>query len=612
LPDLTSEQQQELFRKFTRWLGLVTCLIVLLPTIYGVLVRPENSLYLGIQYNIDDHMVYSAWMRQAMEGRLLFENRFTIVEQPGLTLHLYFLILGWIAKIVGIPVAMHLGRIAFCFLSILALGRLIEKIPAPTHGRKIALSLAVFGGGLGFLVWHTFGQAIVKPAPEFIAGQMLSRLPADVWQPEGFFLYGAMTNGLFMVSAFLILGTLVCALETKDNPKAAWIGAGLFGLLMNIHSYDVLIIGLSFVGFLVALVSSKHFDGKWLQKMLLISSGAIPFALWFVYVLKNDPVFQARAATETFSANYRSIFFGYILMMVMALPITASGTVFQRIGIGAISTLHVFLYFMASGHLQDGYFMSPAAWTGAFVFTLIGIGLWSYRRETHPALLLIFAWAAIGLIAPYFPALFQRKLMMLLGVPWGILAGLGISKLLEPRERGQRNLLTSLGIVVVSATGIQWVSRELLLMRNNVSNTTVHSVYQPRDIFEIIKKLEPLGREAIVIACPGIPSPRTDEQGQRIEDVYDVPAIPDFNPFVTGLAGSRTIAGHWSETPDYQNRRNELTKFFFNKVQLSEGDLSKATHLILATQGVDGRPPISSFGEVLYEGTAYSLVKITR
>jgi hypothetical protein len=608
VPELSENQQTTLFRKFTLWLGLATCALILLPSLYGLMLRPANSLYLGIQYNIDDHMVYSAWMRQAMEGRILFENRFTTIEQPGLTLHVYFLVLGWIAKLTGIPVAMHLGRIAFCFLSIQALGRLIEKAHKGVHARKLGLALAVFGGGLGFMVWHMYGVAIVKPGSDLLAGIMSSRLPTDVWQPEGFFLYSALTNGLFMVSAFLILMTLNFALEARNSGRAVLYGALCLGLLMNIHSYDVLLLGLIFIGFCVALLASKQFDRHWLAKMLLIGLGIVPFALWFIYVLRNDPVFQARAATETFSANYRSFFFGFAVLMLMALPVNLRGSNLNKMGVGLLALLHITLFALAPQHLADGFFMQSLPWLGCFSVTLFGIYLYSKtttRENTmSSAHLLLFAWAAVGLIAPYFPALFQRKLMMMLGVPWGVLAGFGISKILESRERGQRNLLTSLGIVVAGATGIQWFSRELTLIRNNVSNTTVHSVYLPKDIVEIIARLEPLGRKAVVIALPGMPAPRTDEQGQPVLDIYDTPIVSDLNPFFTGLAGSRAIAGHWSETPNYAAKRKEISAILTGKKSVTEAIAMGITHAIVPNE------LNTPLGIVEFQGTTYSLIKL--
>ena len=206
MPELNEEQQLKIFRIYAKWLALAVTLLVALPTLYCFAIKPAGYSYLGIQYNLDDHMVYAGWMRQAMEGHLTFENRFTTDPQPGLTLHLYFLLLGWIAKIAGIPLTMTLARLGFTYLSVILLGRLVEFVTDRTYPRKLALALSVVGGGIGFLVWHNFGTAIVKPNNDFLAGMLLSRLPVDIWQPEGFFLSSAFTNSLFMVSLCLILG----------------------------------------------------------------------------------------------------------------------------------------------------------------------------------------------------------------------------------------------------------------------------------------------------------------------------------------------------------------------------------------------------------------------
>ena len=469
MPQLDAEQQLNLFRAYTKWMALLLSVLILVPTLIGLALKPAG-LYLGIQYNFDDHMVYAGWMRQAMEGRILFENRFTTDPQPGLTLHLYFLILGWIAKVVGIPVAMHAARVGFTYLSVILLGRLLEAVSNDTFQRKIALALAIFGGGLGFTVWHNFGVAIVKPVGGPLAGWMLSRLPTDVWQPEGYFFYSALTNSLFMVSLCLILGTFLNVLQAKENKAAILRGALCFGVLMNIHSYDVLLVSLVMLGVPVALFKSETLSKQWVLRALMIALGAVPFALWFVYVLKNDPVFQARAATLTYSPNFRQLIFGFIPLIFFGFFALGKTTKSQQAGLLALALLIVGLFTYAANpeFLKDGYFLTPVTFGICFVGILTIIYL---QRQNHAAFAIILCWALVGLIAPYFPALFQRKLTMMLGIPWGILAGMGIANLIALRERGQRNLLSSLVIPICSATGIQWVQREITLARNNVSNT---------------------------------------------------------------------------------------------------------------------------------------------
>jgi arabinosyltransferase C len=536
VPELSDEQQLTIFRTFTKWLAIAVTLLVGVPTLYGYLIRPSGSLYLGIQYNLDDHMVYAGWMKQAMEGHLTFENRFTTDQQPGLTLHLYFLVLGWIAKVLGIPITMTLARLGFTFLSVTLLGRFVEFVTERIFPRKLALAMATLGGGIGFLVWHNFGKVIVKPGNDLLSGLLLSRLPNDVWQPEGFFLSSAITNGLFMASLCLILGTFISVLKAKTNARAVIPGAICFGLLMNIHSYDVLLVCLCLVGFAVALGSAKLLNLKWAGRTTLICLGAVPFALWFLYVIRNDQVFQARALTLTYSPNFRQIFAGYILLIVPGIIALFDHRKNVILGIGVMVSLLIVLNLAASTHLKDEYFMLGPMWILAYAAVLVSLYL---IKPEKPGLALVAAWAFVGIIAPYFPSLFQRKLTMMLSVPWGILAGIGIAMLLEKQERGQRNLLTTLCIIVFSASGLRWISREIYFAKRDVSNTTVHSIYYSQDIESILDIMKPLGPTATIGAMPGIPIPSQDDQNKSILDSYEPPFITDLNPIFVGLAGTK-------------------------------------------------------------------------
>ena len=52
------------------------------------------------------------------------------------------------------------------------------------------------------------------------------------------------------------------------------------------------------------------------------------------------------------------------------------------------------------------------------------------------------------------------------------------------------------------------------------------------------------------------------QKDERSVDLFREPFMPDLNPVVSGLTGAYTYAGHWSETPNYLDRRNESTEVF--------------------------------------------------
>jgi hypothetical protein len=550
-------------------IAIAAVVLAALPTLFASLAAPSGARYLGHTYNVDDHMVYAAWMRQAMDGRFLFDNRFTTDAQPGLTIHLYFLVVGWVAKITGIAFAANLARLAFSFLFVLLLYRFVRKLNWDVYATKLGLALPLLGAGVGFLVWHTFGIAFATPGEQagLLQRWMLSRLPTDIWQPEIYVYPSMLTNGLFMASLCLMFVALLSFLEARQSARAVIPGALAMLVLMNIHSYDVLLIALVMIGFLTATLAQRQVTGGWVFRALLIGLGAVPAALWFMHVLNNDPVFQARAATETYSPNFRAIFFGLLVPIVLAfvgLAMRGSENRAQQLrryaGLSLAAMVIGTMYFGALLHLQGGYFMSLPVWLFTFVVAVIAVTLLSDRE---PALNMMIAWALIGTVAVYYPALFQRKLAMGLAIPWCILAALGLAALLRGQERSARNLATAMVILLIGASSVRWAFRDLELSRGNISNTSLHTTYLNANMQRILARLDSETGRKVVLAPPGVPAQPFQEGKQeqvRAEDL--TPIIPDLNPIVSGLTGSYTYAGHWSETPRYNERRGELIQLF--------------------------------------------------
>lgn len=594
------------FRRFTLVFAAAITAAVLVPTLVAWLTTPAASAYLGVQYNTDDHMVYAAWMRQAMDGRLLFDNRFTTDAQPGLTVHLYFLVLGWLAKGLGITGAMTLARAGCCFLFLVLMGRLLERLNPPVFLAKITLALVTIGGGFGFLWWRNYGVAMKEGA--IGAGLSHGLLPIDVWQPEAFTFPSMLTSGLFMASLCLILWIVLAVLDSRESWRPVAGGFVAFGLLMNIHSYDVLLLALVLGGFLVATLASGQATWSWVGRVALIGAGAIPPALWFAHVLASDPVFQARAATETYSPSFRQIVLGLFPLLALGLAGLWSQGARARVGF-AILVGGLGLGFLLSSPKVDAYWLGPVGWGVAVVLALAAIGA---LARSEPVWNLVLAWAVIGLVAPYFPGLFQRKLLMGIEIPWAILAGWGFFGLVKGLDVGRRQLVGALAVIVLAATSLRWLSRELVSIRADVSNTVVHPVFLAGDVRRILEALDRTPGRKVVLAMPGIPAKA------EADDTYLTPAMPDLNPVVSGLTGAYTYAGHWSETPRYLERRAELMQDLFllpSATPERQRDLlarTGATHLIaprpeaFGNQIADLRP----LGKILVQGDRFDLIEI--
>ena len=612
-------------KRFSLRLAIVAVILALVPTIVGIILAPEGALYLQQQMAMDDQMVYAAWMKQAMGGQFFFDNRFAVEAQPGMTVHLYFLVLGWVAKLTGIPLAMTLARAGFSFLFVVLLGKLVKRLEWTIYSSKLAMVLAIFGMGLGFAAWEPFGREILHESPvSFLTG---GRLPIDVWQPEAFTFSSMLTNGLFMASLCLFLVIFLAVLDARDSWKSVPLGFGAFFVLMNIHSYDVLLLAFVLIGFLVGCVAGKTATTQWVIRAAVIGAGAILPALWFMHVLSNDPVFQARAATLTYTDSFRQILVGLLPLVLLGLAGAVRGVYTGSnqdsssddeesskrnssllIGSGLLGALLLFMIVRSLNHAPDSYLLNLPTWIACFIAVLASI---YFIRPKSPIMALVCAWAFVGLIAPYFPGLFQRKLSMGIAIPWGLLAAMSLGDLIKNFDRSKRNAATAVGLIVGCASSLLWVQREMIFIKSNVSSTTVHPVTLSSDIASILKSLDAEPGRKVAVAMPGFPSVR-EQKG-----TFDTPYMPDLNPFASGLSGAYTYAGHWSETPDYNTRRGIATAIFL--VQTPDEKrrelLAKtgANYIIAPNPDSFGQLPLadlSPYGEVVKESGAWALIRL--
>ena len=576
------------------WVTIASLVVASLPYLFAVAIQPEGTLYLGVHSNYDDHAVYAAWTKQAQEGHVFFENRFTTDAQPGRTIHLYFLAAGWLAKAVGIPVALHIFRFAFGFLALLALYRLIEKGVEDERSRALAFVLAILTTGGGFLVWRNYG----------FDG------PVDIWQPEVFTFASLMQNGLFCAALWLILLVWKSILEAKDSWRPVLTGALALLALTNIHTYDTLQIAIVSAGFLAAMVGAKSFTKTWLIRSLVIASGAVPSIIWFVYIRSIDPVFASRADTVTISAPVFMVILGlFPALLAAGYGLSKHGQARAVIAGGA---LLVFLGIAQSttGYRMDMIWASPLAWAA---LALIAIAIcWSYKPKS-PFYGLVFAWILLGFAALYYPGLFQRKLAMALAIPVGIGAGLAVADLFKSRSL---KLVAAISALVLGASSIMWFARESSMPTRNLSNTTMHRIYWPAEVREFLQFFSKNAQaNDAVIAMPGIAIPDDFENPRE----YSL-AIPDLNAVMSGWGGVKSYVGHWSETPNYLERRKRVMSDLYSPdatyetayTLLNEAHVNYViapTTEIAAQAGVPPRDFYLALGEVVYEGDEFVLVR---
>ncbi|MBA3725336.1 MAG: hypothetical protein H0W86_02525 [Armatimonadetes bacterium] len=586
-------------RGYPRWFWLLAAATLFLsaaPYLFALAIQPEGTLYLGVHSNYDDHAVYAAWTKQAQEGRFFFENLFTTDPQPGLTVNLYFWTTGTLSRLTGIPLAMHLAKAVFGLLFLMSLYGLARRLSESQLVRFTAMATTIFGAGVGWLVWRRYGH----------------EGPIDVWQPEAFTFPSLMQNGLFCAALWLICVIWNKILDARDSWKSVLPGFVAMLVLTNIHTYDTLTIAIVAAGFLATQVGAKQATPAWVGRAATIALGAIPPLLWFVYVRANDPVFAQRGETPTLSAPFANVLLGYAPLLLLAM------VAFWRWGRdapGKRSALQLVLavagMFLIGSVSENGQ-LSPWWW---IPIAAVAIAVCSLNREARPVRGLLFAWTLLGIVALYYPGLFQRKLGMGLSIPIGLCAGWAIGTLAGRLKGRERILAAAVTIAAVSITSARWLFREALMAADNTSNTTVQNVFWDTDVERILNYLRAnKTKEDAVLAMPGLPiSTRPDS--------FQV-AIPDLNPVLSGWAGVRSWASHWSETPHYVDRRRDLSIGLYSQGSTPESartliEKSKATFIVAPKGesadllGVQRLAFFGQLGRIVYEGDRYILIEVS-
>jgi hypothetical protein len=420
-----------------------------LPYLLLFAVAPPGRVFWGFVNNPDDHCVYLAWMRQAADGHFFLQNLFTGERQPGRTINLFFWTLGMLARFTHLPLALvyHLARFGFGALLLVLVYHLAAFLTEDRLARCAALGFVAVSSGLGWLIWP--GKVVIDPLGA----------PVDTWQPEAITFLSLYANALFCAAMAAMAGIFLCLLVAQRTGKlrpAAGAGLLLF-LLGNFHSYDVITVAAVWIGYLcVTGLVSRRLPFSELRQAAVAAAIGLPTVLYQYYLLRTDPVFQARAAVPT--------------------PSPA-----------------LWYYLLGYG------FLIPLALLGAWRRIAQG----SARR---PGALLPIVWAVAGFAVIYIPVSFQRKLAEGLHLPIAILAGFGAVEIARRvrRRPAYAPAIVGLLLLLTVPTNARFVSRDLhRAINENVGNTGLHLVFWPHSELEAMRRLEErVPPDALIQALP--------------------------------------------------------------------------------------------------------------
>ena len=309
---------QNIDKKEWSFLAIIAFLLIFitsLPYVYGYLTAPEDTHFLAISgINRIDYANYFSYIEQVKDGHLLFKDLYTTEPQPRIILNLFFLGLGFFAKIFNLSAlaVFQISRIilipVFVFILYLFLSLLFkEKLK-----RKLGLIFTCFSAGLGGVLSLLFTFPLLQ-------------IPIDLWIPEAITFQSLYLNPLYIFSFILIISIFLLILLAKKNASYKYsLLAGICGLILfQIHPYDIPIISLTlFIFWILSSLIEKRINWNLFKHCLIFAVISLPSVIYYFWLSISHFVTAeriAQASSLLITPSIWAFIWGYGFILPLAL-----------------------------------------------------------------------------------------------------------------------------------------------------------------------------------------------------------------------------------------------------------------------------------------------------
>jgi hypothetical protein len=259
--------------------------ITTLPYLYGYWSAPPEKQFMGVIYNIPDHMQYFSWFHEFGHANLS-ANKLT----PEPNAPVFFNLLWWgMARIGGVLGIGYAGmyqamRWVGTILFLLLVYRMLSWFFADRLRRVTAFLLILLGGG--------FGWVLIVMKYTVTNGELIWPLDVYVAEPNTFF--GILGSPHFVAAAlYLFVFDLLLRGHAKGQLRYA-VYAGLFALFMGWqHAYDLLIVyGVIGAYALLVWLRDRKLPMYLVWSGLIIGILSVWPALYSVLLTSLDPLWE--------------------------------------------------------------------------------------------------------------------------------------------------------------------------------------------------------------------------------------------------------------------------------------------------------------------------------
>ena len=359
-------------QRWVLWFGVAAMLLMTLPYFFGYVFQTAEWRYSGLFIASEDGYSYLAKILLGASGDWLFRTPYTLVPQAGFLAYLPYMLLGKLTAPPGqyeqMVALFHLLRISGGILAVMATYDFIALYIEPIGWRRLALVMAIFGGGFGILSVLGLGGLWKGP------------MPLEFYSPESFGFLGFLALPHLTWARALLLWGLVLYLQARDWKSA--VPAGVMWLVMGLFQPLAVVVGWAILAAYLVFTAVMKWRGKrtewqdWLIKLkqsIVIGGISAPIVLYTFISFQFDP-FLRRWQTQN----------------VLTSPPPGD-------------------YLLAYG----------------LVLPLVVIGIVHVWRRVDVKVSLLLAWLCIFPILAYLPYNLQRRLPEGIWVAWVVLAMIG-------------------------------------------------------------------------------------------------------------------------------------------------------------------------------------------
>jgi hypothetical protein len=293
-------------REERRWLlgaGSLLLVLTLLPLAVAHAVAPPGQQFAGFVYEARDGVSYVSRATEGLAGHWLYHDPYTSESQPPTLIYGPYLLLGQLDRPFGLPLALviHLARLVLAAAMLAALYRVVSDAFPDRGRRRLGFLVILLGGGVGALT----GGHLSILRYHYVS------LDVAVSGTVGMETLNLAPHILLTTLGMALLSLVWVRHETAPSARTV-VAGGALSLVVS-TAYPQMAVLSALVTIAACLVTRRR-ALAWLA--VAVSLGALPYALYGLYLRASNPVFRAWPPQSDIDVGdpLSFLLFGHLLM----------------------------------------------------------------------------------------------------------------------------------------------------------------------------------------------------------------------------------------------------------------------------------------------------------